>query len=250
MKKIQFIVMLVSLMIGMNATGASVKAIQFAMEATYAPFEYMDESGKISGFDVDIAKALCQEMKAECIFSNQAFSGLIPGLQTGKFDALISALGITHEREKQVAFTQSYYEPSGSFIAPTTKRYTMAAIPGKVIGVQIGSTFEQYLQANYGNKVTLKTYASIQDAFLDLTAERIDIVLADTPIAQAWLKQANNAKRYSLVSKPLVNNDYFGAGYGIAVRKDNTVLLQALNNALAKIKANGVYANITKKYFA
>ncbi|MBV9576481.1 MAG: transporter substrate-binding domain-containing protein [Gammaproteobacteria bacterium] len=240
---------LFSLFISMNLMAAPVKTLKFAMEATYAPFEYIDESGSVSGYDVDIAKAICHELQADCVFSNQTFSGLIPSLQTGKYDALISALGITTERQKQVAFTHSYYEPSGSFVAAIVKHYTLSALLGKTIGVQIGSTYEKYLQATYGNKITIKTYASIQDAFLDLSADRINVVLADTPIVQAWLKQTENAKQYALITKPIVNPNYFGAGYGIAVRKDNIALLQDLNNALAKIKANGVYANITKKYF-
>src|SRR5690606_17599012 len=93
------------------------QTIKFAMEATYPPFEYVDASGNIKGFDVDIANALCQQLKAQCEFSNQPFNSLIPSLQLGKFDAIISALGITTERAKQVSFTNPYYQPSGSFVA-------------------------------------------------------------------------------------------------------------------------------------
>jgi arginine transport system substrate-binding protein len=228
---------------------AAPTVVKFAMEATYPPFEYVDGSGQIKGFDVDIANALCQEMKVQCQFSNQPFNSLIPSLQLGKFDALISALGITAEREKQVAFTDSYYQPSGSFVAPLAKNYKLSDVTGKTVGVQTGSTFETYLKKKYGNKVTIKTYASIQETFLDLNTGRIDIVLADTPIAQAWLKQDGNNKNYGIVEAPIIDAEYFGTGYGIAVRKDNTTLLNSLNKALAAIKANGTYAKLTKEYF-
>lgn len=228
---------------------ASSTVIKFAMEATYPPFEYVDGSGQIKGFDVDIANALCQQMKAQCTFSNQPFDSLIPSLQLGKFDALISGLGVTAERQKQVAFSNSYYQPSGSFVAETDKHYKLTDMTGKIIGAQIGSTFATYLQQKYGNKVTIKTYASIQEAFLDLNSGRVDAVIADTPIAQAWLKQDNNNKNYSIVEKPVIDAQYFGTGYGIAVRKDDAQLLNALNQALATIKANGTYAKITKEYF-
>jgi len=225
----------------------AITSIHFATEATYPPFEYVDSSGTIKGFDIEIAQALCQAMKASCTFSNQAFNSLIPSLLLGKFDAIISALGITKERQQQVAFTNPYYQPSGSFVASIAKKYTLQDLDGKTIGVQAGTTYEKYLRDTYDDRITIKTYTSIQDAFLDLQSERIDMVLADTPIIQAWVKQD---KQFGMIDKPIVNANYFGAGYGIAVRPDNTSLLQGLNKALADIKANGMYDKIEKKYFS
>jgi arginine transport system substrate-binding protein len=224
------------------------KTIRFATEATYPPFEFVDESGTIKGFDIDIANALCQQMKADCTFSVQSFNSLIPSLKLGKFDALIAALGITPQRKNEVAFTDSYYEPSASFVAPVSKNYTLQSIIGKTVGVQSGSTFEKYLRDKYDHKIKIKLYPSIQDAFLDLSAGRVDIVLADTPIAQTWIKQ-NISNAYMILDKPIIDHDYFGSGYGIAVRKDNIELLNSLNKALAEIKANGTYNTIAKKYF-
>jgi arginine transport system substrate-binding protein len=246
MKKILFTIMTFLFCSMLNA--APIKTIRFAMEATYPPFEYVDESGQIRGFDIDIANALCKKLNAECTFYNQSFNSLIPSLKIGKFDALISALGVTPEREKQVAFTHSYYEPSGSFVAPTAKHYTLSDINGKTIAVQQSSTFEKYLQDKYHDKVKMKTYASIQDAFLDLVSGRVEIVLADTPIALAWLKQ-NKSMQYVIIENPVVDPKYFGTGYGIAVNQKNTDLLNALNTALAAIKADGTYDKIKKQYF-
>lgn len=228
---------------------APVKTIHFATEATYPPFEYVDESGSIKGFDIDLAKALCAQLKAECTFSNQPFSSLIPSLSAGKFDALISALGITEERKQQVAFTSSYYEPSGSFVAALDRHFTIASLAGSTIGVQTGSTFEKFLQDKYGSKIRVNTYASIQDAFLDLSAGRVDAVLADTPIAHDWLKQDQHASQYGIVEQPIVDAAYFGQGYGIALRKDDTDTQKALDQALAVLKANGTYTAIKHKYF-
>ena len=227
---------------------APIKTIRFAMEPTYPPFEFVDESGKLRGFDVDIANALCKQIGAQCTFESQTFSSLIASLKIGKFDAVISALGITPERQKQVAFSHSYYEPSGSFVAATSKHYTMTDILGKTIGAQQGSTFEKYLQEKYRDTVKVKTYASIQEAFLDLVSGRVEMVLSDTPIAQAWLKQNNNTN-YAIIEKPIVDHQYFGSGYGIAVKQSDTELLNALNAALAAIKANGSYDKITQQYF-
>lgn len=237
--------LVLAMIAGLFLQCAYANTIKFATEATYAPFEYI-ENGEIKGFDIAIAKALCQEMKTECSFSNQEFNSLIPSLKLGKFDAIIASLGITPEREKQVAFTQSYYQPSASYVAATVRHYTLNQLEGKTIGTQAGTTFAQYLQKKYEGKITLKTYASMQEAFLDLTAGRIDMVLADMPIANAWLK--THYQEYSVIEKPITNAEYFGTGYGIAVNPKNTALLNELNKALTTIKANGQYQKIVKEY--
>lgn len=249
MKKLLSLLTLSTLLLVNVVLAGAIEKIRFATEATYPPFEYIDESGTLKGFDIDIANALCQQIKAQCTFSHQTFSSLIPSLKLGKYDALISTINITDERKKQVAFTHAYYSPSGSFVGASAKHYSLADLAGKTIGVQQGSTFEKYIQDKYGKKVTLKTYASIQEAFLDLASGRVDIVLSDTPIIQVWLKQDGNSKNFSLIGAPIVDATFFGEGYGIAVRQNETELLNALNNALAVIKANGTYNTIMQKYF-
>lgn len=247
--KIKIFTLLLMLFSAFSIFAEPIKNIRFATEASYPPFEYIDQSGQIKGFDIDLARALCEQLKAQCTFTNQSFNSLIPSLKLGKFDAIIAALGITKEREEQVDFTHPYYEPSASFVAPLSKRYTIASLVSKTIGVQQGTTFEKYLKEKYQNQSTLKSYASIQDAFLDLVSGRIDLVLADTPIAQEWLKREENSKNFGIVDHPIVDHNYFGSGYGIAVRKENNTLLQSLNDALSKIKKAGQYDTLMKKYF-
>jgi len=246
MKK--FLSIIITCFLCTSLFAAEAKTIRFGTEGTYPPFEYVDESGQLRGFDIDLAKALCKEMKAECSFSKQSFNSLIPSLKLGKFDAIIASIGITPERQKQVAFSDVYYEPSGSFVAPAAKHYKLSDVDGKTIGVQLSSTLERYLQDKYSDKVKMKTYVSIQEAFLDLVAGRVDMVLSDTPVALAWLKQ-NNSAQYAVVGAPIVDHQYFGAGIGIAVNLKNTELLNALNAALAKIRANGRYQKLMQEYF-
>ena len=247
--KIKFLIFLLIFACCSIVFAEQIGQIKFATEATYPPFEYVDADGKIKGFDIDIANALCNEIKAHCIFSNQAFNSLIPSLRIGKFDAVISALGITAERKRKVAFTNSYYQPSGAFVGRVSKKYMIKDMLDKKIGVQQSSTFETYLQDKYGSKVSLKTYASIQDAFLDLTAGRVDAVMADTPIAQIWLKENNHGQQYEIIEKPIMDINYFGSGFGIAVKQDDVKLLDALNKALATIQTNGTYQKIKSQYF-
>jgi len=224
--------------------------ISFATEATYPPFEYVTRDGEIVGFDIDIAKAICKKLNAQCKFSNQPFDSLIPSLKLGKFDALIAALAITDQRKKHVAFSNPYYQNSGSFL--THKNSTMTLTPegisGKTVGVQSGTTFSDYLKAKYGKRVKIQYYASEESAFLDLASNRIDAVLGDTPIILQWL-QKHGKDNYKIVGKPIVDKKYLGEGYGIAVKKNNTALLNAINKALAAIKSDGTYNKIESKHF-
>lgn len=251
MKKI-ISLLLLSITVFINSTAwADIKNITFATEATYPPFEYVDNSGKIQGFDIDIAKALCAQMKSQCTFVNQPWDSLIPSLKLGKFDAVISAMQITDARKKVVDFTAPYYTPTASFVTQNNVITSISpeGIKGKIIGAQSGSTMEQYLQSVYGNAITVKSYASIQDAFLDLTSGRVNAVFGDTPIILDWLKKHGD-NQFKVVGPSISDTHYFGIGDGIAVSKGNSELLNALNKALSDIKANGIYDKIIQHYFS
>jgi arginine transport system substrate-binding protein len=232
-----------------GALANTVKTITWATEATYPPFEFIEASGQIKGYDIDIANALCAQIKAQCTFSNQPWDSLIPSLKLGKFDALIGAIAITDARKQQVDFTNPYYENAASFVAPIAQHLalTSASLKGKTIGVQGGTTFAQYVQAKYGDEVTVKGYPSLQEALLDLTAGRVDVVFGDQPVIQEWLKK--NTRQYAQLGKPIYDEKYFGIGNGIAVRKGKNDLLNALNQALVTIKKNGTYDKINQHYF-
>ncbi|WP_061031350.1 MULTISPECIES: arginine ABC transporter substrate-binding protein [Vibrio] len=241
MKKI-----LLASLIGLASLNAAAQEeIKFAMEATYAPFEYMDENNQIQGFDVDLANALCEEMKATCTFHNQAFDSLIPALKFKRYDAAISAMDITEARLQQVNFSDAYYDNSAAFISIEGKVADQAALEGKRIGVQNGSTHQSYLLEQLPG-VTAVPYSSYQDAFIDMKNGRIDSVFGDTAVVAEWFKKEDNL---TYVGDQVTNQEYFGNGFGIAVNKSNPELVAQLNTALAAVKANGEYDKIFNKYF-
>ncbi|MGF1862427.1 arginine ABC transporter substrate-binding protein [Photobacterium profundum] len=241
MKKI-----LLASLIGLaSANAAAQEEIKFAMEATYAPFEYVDENNQIQGFDVDLANALCKEMDAKCSFHNQAFDSLIPALKFKRYDAAISGIDITEARQKQVSFTNPYYDNSAAFVAVEGKVANQAALSGKRVGVQNGSTHQSYLIDQMAG-VTTVPYASYQDAFIDMQNGRIDSVFGDTAVVAEWFKK-NDTLTY--VGDQVTNQEYFGNGFGIAVNKKNEELVNQLNAALKTVKANGQYQEIFDKYF-
>ncbi|HAS6254496.1 TPA: arginine ABC transporter substrate-binding protein [Vibrio vulnificus] len=241
MKKI----LLASLIGLVSANAAAQQEIKFAMEATYAPFEYMDENNQIQGFDVDLANALCKQLDASCSFHNQAFDSLIPALKFKRYDAAISAMDITDARLEQVAFSDAYYDNSAAFVSFSGKVADQAALKGKRVGVQNGSTHQSFLLEQMTG-VTAVPYASYQDAFLDMKNGRIDSVFGDTAVVAEWFKKENNL---AYVGEHVTNAQYFGKGFGIAVNKDNQALVDQLNAALKAVKANGEYQAIFNKYF-
>ncbi len=233
--------LLLTALLAGSAFAAQAKDITFAMEPSYPPFELTNEKGEIIGFDVDVANAICKEIQATCHFKSQAFDALIPSLKAKRFDAAISAIDITEARAKQVSFSDPYYDSSASFIGMKGKADLAAA---KNVGVQNGTTYQQYVVAET-KQYTPKSYASLQDAILDLKNGRIDVIFGDTAVlADMLTKQADLA----FVGDKVDNKKYFGNGLGIAVNKGSKELLADLNKGLAAIKANGEYQKIYDKW--
>lgn len=230
---------------------ANAKPLTLATEASYPPFESVDNRGQMVGFDIDILNAICINIHKACRFVNTPWDSLVPGLQLGKFDVIFGSMNITEDRQKQVDFTQPYYTNTGTFIAAKSSGLKLSpqALQGKTIGVQGSTTYEYYLQATYGKQININRYASIQDAFLDLQSGRIDAVFGDTPILLMWLNAPAHSAAYTTVGEPVKDEKFFNQGDGFAVKKGNTELLQQLDQGLRAIKADGTYHQITQKYF-
>ncbi len=229
--------------VAFNASAA--EKIRFASSATYPPFESLDANNQIVGFDMDLAKALCKQMQAECTFTNQAFDSLIPALKFRKYDAVISGMDITPERSKQVTFTNPYYANSALVVAKKGEYTSFSQLKGKRIGMENGTTHQKYLQEKHPEVKTV-AYDSYQTAIIDLKSGRLDGVFGDTAVVNEWLK---TNPQLGPATEKVTDPQYFGTGLGIAVRPDNKALLEKLNNALAAIKADGTYQKISDQWF-
>ncbi|AIU88163.1 arginine ABC transporter substrate-binding protein [Pectobacterium odoriferum] len=236
---------LATLLAGIAFSATAADNIRFASSATYPPFESLDASNEIVGFDMDLAKALCKQMQATCTFTNQAFDSLIPALKFRRYDAVISGMDITPERSKQVAFTQPYYANSAVVIAQKGKFSDFAAMKGKRIGMENGTTHQKYMHDKHPEVQTV-SYDSYQNAVLDLKNGRIDGVFGDTAVVNEWIK---TNPELATVGEHVTDAEYFGTGLGIAVRPDDKALLEKLNKALDAIKADGTYKTINDKWF-
>ncbi len=188
---------------GLLSTSVLAKEIKFATEATYAPFEYLDDKNEFQGFDIDLARAVCEQAKLECSFHNQAFDSLIPSLKFRRYDAVIAAMDVTPERAAQVDFSDIYYENSAVFVAKKETFKGPDDLVDKTVGVQNGTSHQSYLVDNWVSKGLLTVpYASYQSAFLDMMNGRTDGVFADTAVAADWLKQH---KEYAVVGTPVTD---------------------------------------------
>jgi arginine transport system substrate-binding protein len=229
--------------LAMNAYAA--EKIRFASSATYPPFESLDHDNQIVGFDIDLAKALCQQMKADCTFTNNAFDSLIPSLKFRRYDAVISGMDITAERSKQVDFTQPYYANSAIVIAHKDQYTDFSQLKGKRVGVENGTTHQKYLLEKHPEVIAV-SYDSYQNAILDLKNGRLNGVFGDSAVVNQWLKANEDL---SPVGEHITDTEYFGTGLGIAVRKGNAALLKEMNDALVALKADGTWQQINQKWF-
>lgn len=227
----------------------AVETLKFGVEGAYPPFNGMDASGQAVGFDVEIGHALCAKMKVECQVVTSDWEGILPALNEGKFDFLISSMSITRERSQLVDFTDPYYSNKLQFVAPKTselktdKASIRDSLLGKTIGAQASTLSATWLQENLGMDITLKLYDTQENAFADLAAGHVDAVLADKYASYEWLKgQAGSG--FEFKGDAVLDNDKIG----IAVRLNDT-LRARLNLAIKEIIEDGTYKKINDKYF-
>lgn len=224
--------------------------IVIGTEGAYPPFNNLESDGTLTGFDIDIAKALCAEMKAECTFVTQDWDGIIPALQAKKFGAIVASMSITPERKEKVDFTDKYYNTPPAIAVPkdsTLTEATEAALEGKVLGAQGSTTHSNYAEAHM-KKSELKLYPTADEYKLDLANGRIDGAIDDVVVLSEWLKTPDGAcckLLGTLPIDPVIN----GEGAGIAIRKGEDALREKFNAAIKAIRANGKYQEINAKYF-
>jgi len=227
------------------------KKIRIGVEGAYPPFSFVTPDGKLDGFDIDIAKAVVKAAGAKIELVAQDWDGIIPALLARKYDCIIASMSITEERKKKVAFTHKYYNTPAKFVAKkgTIKNFSKASLKGKSIGVQRATIHDKYLTDNYGKDVTIKRYGSQDEVYLDITSGRIDMFLADGVAASEGFLKKPEGKDFEFVGPDLTDRRWFGEGAGIACRKQDTDLVNLLNAAIDKIRADGTYKKIQDKYF-
>ena len=250
-----------------NAQAGSVK---IGTEGAYPPWNAKDESGKLIGFEVELANWLCIYMKADCTIVEQDWDGMIPGLIMRKYDAIMAGMSITGERMKVINFSQGYADevaqlavmkgsslegmdtPSGinlslggSNVKSALKTLT-GVLAGKTVCVQTATIHQNFLESGDVGSVTVRTYKTQDEVNLDLAAGRCDAALA---AAVAFADYAEKSGKPVVLVGPTLSGGAFGNGVGVGIRKDDTELLKAFNKAIDQARKSGKISELAIKWF-
>lgn len=243
--------------------------VRIGVEGAYPPFSYVTPEGELEGFDIDIAHALCEAMNAECTLVQQDWDGIIPALQARKYDAIIASMSITPERQERVDFTNKYYNTPARFIGKDDMDLDIVAsgddditvgsldqvelnqdaLDGLVVGVQRATIHDRFVSEIFGDQVEIRRYGTQDEAYLDLVAGRLDLIMADSVAMLGGFLETEQGEGYSFVGPSFSIPQYHGEGAGIALRKNEDELREKFNAAIEQIRADGTYEAIQDKYF-
>ena len=238
-----------ALAVAASASAFAQEPLRIGVEGAYPPFSQKAADGTLSGFDIDVANALCAKLERECVLVEQDWDGMIPALKARKFDAIVASMSITPERKQQVDFSEKYYQTPARFVAKKGAELDISpeGLKGKRIGVQRGTTHQCYLDKKYPD-AEIVMYGTQEEVYQDLALGRLDAQLSDSIAANDGFLTKDAGKDFEFVGGDQVD-ECFGEGAGIAVRKEDTELRDQLSGAIKAIRDDGTYEGINKKYF-
>jgi polar amino acid transport system substrate-binding protein len=230
---------------------AGMRALRFLTDDEYPPFHFALADGSLAGFDIDLARAICEDLKLSCTIQARRFDTLIDSLDAGEGDAIIASIRIDEAARARLDFTAPYTKNPARFVALTAaplRDATPETLRGKTIGVIAKTAHEAFL-ATYFQGATIKTYDTQKALTEALGAGEVDAFLGDGAALSFWLNSPEGRKCCVFVGGPFLDSRFFGEGVGIAVKKNDAPLREALDYALADLAAKGVYAELYLKYF-
>lgn len=247
-------------------------SVRIATEGAYPPWNSTDASGKLIGFEVDLAEDLCQRMAVTCEIVAQDWEGIIPSLTAGKYDVIMAGMSITDERKKVISFTDNYAGTPAYFAVlkdSDLAGYQSAmdkanleevsadeqaeidglkeALDGKAVGVQVATTHANFVSEYLGDAVDMRSYDTQENLDLDLQAGRIDAALASASYWKPLLETEKGAD-FVLIG-PGLDGGPFGKGVGAGIRQEDTDLVTMFNKAIADAKADGTINRLAQQWF-
>jgi polar amino acid transport system substrate-binding protein len=225
--------------------------IRFLTETDYPPFDFAGPDGAPAGFNVDLARLICEELKVPCTMQMRRFDTLIKSLNDKKGDAVIASIAETPETRQQVDFSNPYYRTPARFVSRRDVEIDDVrpqALEGRKIGVVAGTAHEAYLKALF-TEAALHPYPNADAARFALKKGEVDLLFGDGISLAFWLNGTDSGNCCVFRGGPFLESRYFGEGVGIAVRRGNDLLRQAFNWALFQLWEKGRFTDLWLKYF-
>lgn len=224
--------------------------LRVGVEGAYPPFSAKEADGTLVGFDIEMANALCAELKRDCVLVEQDWDGMIPALKARKFDAIVASMSITEERKTQIDFSQKYYQTPARVVAGNDSGIegTAEGLAGKRLGLQRGTTHQCYAEKFFPD-AEIVLYATQEEVFRDLAIGRIDAQLADSLLAEKSFLSTDEGAKFGFAGGDQTDLECYGEGVGVAVRQGEEELRDAISAAILALRENGTYAQINDKYF-
>ncbi|MGO2415194.1 MULTISPECIES: transporter substrate-binding domain-containing protein [Cobetia] len=216
----------------------------------YPPFTYTSSDGEWTGFEVELAEAICTAMTRDCAITPTGWSGIIPSLKAGRIDMIMNSMSITTARQKVINFSVPYYFTPGAYVAASDLTLDIPnGLDGKILGVQSATTNATYArQALRDTGVEVRLYDQAEQVNRDLLSGRLDVILADE-IAMAELVGREEAKDFE-IKATAPHHKAYGEGVGIGLRQDDDALKEAVDAAIQKVQKDGTCSALSNKYFA
>jgi polar amino acid transport system substrate-binding protein len=229
-----------------------ITVIRFLTETDYPPFNFTGADGNPAGFNVDFARSLCEEIKVTCTVQMRRFETLLDAISSNRGDAIIASIAVTPQMRARVDFTDPYYRAPARFVS--RKDAVMPEIrpeylEGKKLGAIAGSSHEAYLKAMFTD-AELHSYPNDEALRLALRRAEVDFIFGDGISLAFWVNGTDSGDCCAFSGGPFVESRYFGEGIGIAVRKGNDLLRQALNWAMFRVWEKGRYTDLWLRYFS
>lgn len=240
-----------SLLFASPATAQEVPdPLLIATEGAYAPFNYLDAQGQVQGFEIDLANALCEEIGVTCEFVLQDWDGIIPGLLSQKYHAIIASLYITDERRERITFSEKYYQVPARFVVPAASDLEISpeGLQGAVVGTQRATSFERFMRDELPG-IDLRVYGTMEEAYLDLSSGRVDAVMGDVVAMSEAFLNSPDGEGFEFRGPEYTGAEWFGYGAGVGLRKDDQHIADAFTAAIAKLRADGTYEEIAERWF-
>ena len=228
-----------------------IQTIRFLTETDYPPFDYSGPDGNPAGFNVDLARLICEEIKVSCTIQARGFGSLLDALNDNRGDAVIASIAPTVETRQDADFTDPYYRTPARFVARLDSPISEVLperLEGKKIAVVAGTSHEAYVKAMF-TEAQVRSFPNAEAAREALRNKDVDLLFADGIALAFWLNGADSAGCCSFRGGPFLESRFFGEGVGIAVKRDNDLSRLALNWALFQLWEKGAFTDLWLRYF-